>query len=147
MANLLIAPFAGVSPKVRGLTATESDLTTTFADQTTNAFIVVGNNVEQQQVDLINRLRLCLNRLRQTGLARGGSNNYMAKIGINEPSSAVTLTLNAAGTVAETEVAVGYGSTFIPANRAGLSGYVVPHINYLIDFYQERYLKNKTEAA
>ena len=96
---------------------------------------------------LVVRLRQCLNRLRQTNLATGGAVNFVAKVDINDGSGQVVLALGEATTLAETEVAVLYGPIYFPANRAGLSGYLVPQINYLIDFYHERFLKNKTEAT
>lgn len=147
MANVLQAPVTGISPKQQGITAAEADWTTAVATVAANAFVAVGNDVDFRNVEIVEKLHKCLDRLRQTSLATGGSLNYLAKMDITAASGRVVLALGTATTLAESEVAVGYGPSFFPANRSGLSGYLVPHINYLIDLYHELYLKNNTEAA
>lgn len=147
MANSVGAPFAGINPKFRGLTVSNVDLTGGVPALSTQAFVAVGDDLGDRQVEVIEKLRKCLDRLRQTSLATGGTNNYIAKMDINSSSGQVVLALDSATTLAETEVAVGYGPQYFPANRVGLSGYLVPTLNYLIDFYHESILKNKTEPT
>lgn len=147
MANVLTAPYTGISPKQQGITATEQDLTAAVPSIASQAFVAVGNDVDFRNVEIVAKLKQCLNRLRETSLATGGTLNYLAKIDINDSSGQIVLALDAATTFAETEVGVGYGPAFIPANRVGLSGYVVPFITYLIDYFHELYLKDNTDVT